>query len=199
VNREMLSIPQAAKYCSASRGTLWKYVKMGELRASFTPGGHYRILKEDLEAFVLKKGMYPLSNYQPVNKKILIVDDDPQIQDLLSKMLKAQKYETEVALSGFGVGAKVVKFKPRLIILDLFMHGMDSIEVCRQIKEDPETSHIKILTITAYDTKENRDRIMQAGADGYLAKPVVMETLLQYVENLLNNKQHLSGTQKGTV
>jgi len=78
-NDNFFSIPKAAKYCSISRGTLWKYVRMGELRASLTPGGHHRILKEDLEAFVLKKGMYPLAYKRFSKKRILIVDDDPKI------------------------------------------------------------------------------------------------------------------------
>jgi len=188
VIKDMYTIGQAAKYCSISRGTLWKYVRMGELRASLTPGGHHRILKEDLEAFVLKKGMYPLAYKRFSKKRILIVDDNPKIKDMLSKMLKAQRYETEVASSGFGVGAKVMKFKPGLIILDLFMPDIDGFKVCRQIKEDPDTSHIKILAITGYDTKENRDRIMEAGADGCLAKPIERVVLLQRVEELLSKK-----------
>jgi len=61
-------------------------------------------------------------------------------------------------------------------------------KVCRQIKEDPDISHIKILAITGYDTKENRDRIMDAGADGYLAKPVEQRKLFQHIRVLLNNK-----------
>ena len=190
LNKEIFSIPQAAEYCSLSRGTIWKYVKSGELKASLTPGRQYRIISKDLESFMRDKGMYPLANYQPSNKKILIVDDDIQIQELLTTMLSAHQYQTEVASSGFEAGAKVVKFKPGLIILDLIMLEMNGFEVCRQIKEDPDTSHIKILAITGYDTKENRDRIMQAGADDYLAKPVVIDTLLQHVENLFNPKSH---------
>ena len=190
MNRDMFSIPQAAKYCSIGRGTLWKYVKTGELRASLTPGGHFRVLKEDLESFMREKGMYPIANYQPTGKRILIVDDDPQIQDMLSKMLSLNNYQTEVASDGFEAGVKTIELKPGLIILDLFMPGMDGFEVCRKIKEDQETSHIKILAITGYDTQENRDRIMEAGADGYLAKPIERVVLLQRVEELLNKKAY---------
>jgi DNA-binding response OmpR family regulator len=148
-----------------------------------------RILKEDLEDFILEKGMYPLANTHSSRKKILIVDDDPQIQKLFTKILSVHNYETAVGSDGFEAGIKVKEFKPGLIILDLFMPGMDGFEVCKRIKENSSTSHIKILALTGYDTKENRDRIMQAGADGYLAKPVKRRTLLQQVEYLLNRKQ----------
>ena len=70
------------------------------------------------------------------------------------------------------------------------MPDIDGFKVCRQVKEDPEASHIKILAITGYDTKENRDRIIDAGADDYLAKPIEMVVLLQRVEELLSKKTY---------
>jgi excisionase family DNA binding protein len=185
VHDEIFSIPQAAKRCAISRWTLIKYVNSGELKASRTPGGHYRILKEDLENFIIKKKMYPLVRNRSSNKRILIVDDDLQVQKLLIAILSSKKYETETASSGFEAGAKVVKFNPGLIILDLFMPEMSGFEVCRQIKKDPETSHIKIIALTGHDSKQNRDRIMEEGADGFMAKPVEKDVLLQHVENLL--------------
>ena len=65
------------------------------------------------------------------------------------------------------------------------MPEMSGFEVCRRIKEDPDTSHIKILALTGYDTEENREKIMQAGADDYMAKPVERDVLLRHLEDLL--------------
>jgi len=196
LNQDLLSIPQAAKYCSLSRGTIWKYVKSGELKASLTPGRQYRIISKDLELFMREKGMYPFAQYQPASKKILIVDDDSQIQKVLTNVLSAQKYETAVASDGFEAGVKVTEFKPGLIILDLFMPGMDGFEVCKRIKENPLSSQIKILAITGYDTEENKARILKAGADGYMAKPFLKGELLQQIEDLLNNKKRLRMNKK---
>jgi CheY-like chemotaxis protein len=138
-----------------------------------------------------------MDNHEPAGKKILIVDDDPKILELLREMLSALQHETEVASSGFEAGAKVMKFKPCLVILDLIMPEINGFKVCRSIKENPDTSHIKVLAFTGYDTKENRDRIMKAGADDYLAKPVALETLLQHVENLLNNDTYFTMNKTG--
>jgi CheY-like chemotaxis protein len=66
------------------------------------------------------------------------------------------------------------------------MSEMDGFEVCGRIKENPTTCHIKIIAYTGFDTKENRDRIMKAGADGYLIKPVEKSVLLQSIEVLLD-------------
>jgi len=183
---EIFSIPKAAKYCAISRWTLWKLVKTGELKASRTSGGHYRILKKDLESFVFEKEIYPLSNNHSSSKKVLIVDNDPQILDMLKKMLSRNEFQTEVASDGFEAGIKVMEFKPGLVLLDLFMPWMDGFEVCRRLKENSSTSYIKILAITGHDTEENRERIIKAGADGYLKKPVGKNKLLQSILDLLN-------------
>ncbi|MDY6861398.1 MAG: response regulator [Thermodesulfobacteriota bacterium] len=127
-----------------------------------------------------------MRNHRPAGKKILIVDDDPTIQKLFTSILSTRNYETEVASDGFEAGLKVMEFRPDIIILDLFMPGMDGFEVCKRIKGNPTTSQIKILAITGYDTGENRARIMEAGADDYLAKPIAMDTLLQHIEGILN-------------
>jgi len=156
--------------------------------------GHFRILRKDLDVFIVERGMYPLANNFSSNNKILIVDDDRQIRDVLTQMLSAHKYETETASSGFAAGAKIATFRPGLIILDLLMPQMSGFEVCRLIKEDPQTSHIKILAVTGYDTEENRDKIMKAGADDYMTKPLPSDALLGRVAGLLNGKKDVSST-----
>lgn len=192
MKNDLYTVGQAAEYCSLSRGTVWRYIKSKDLKASQTPGGHFRILRKDLDSFIVERGMYPLANNLSSNNKILIVDDDPQIRDLLSQILSAHKYETATASSGFTAGAKIVSFRPGLIILDLLMPEMSGFEVCRLIKEDPQTSHIKILIITGYDTEENRDKIMKAGADDYMTKPLSKDALLGRVAGLLNGKKGVS-------
>ena len=157
-----------------------------QLKASRTPGGHFRILKKDLEMFMRKKGIYPFGSFQPFNNRILTVDDDPQIRDLLTTILSKNGYQTEIATDGFDAGFKIRAFKPGLIILDLIMPGMDGFEVCKRVKENSGTSHIKILAITGFDSTENRERIMAAGAGGYLTKPVEMGTLLRHVKQLFD-------------
>jgi len=193
MTQEIFGVLRAAAYCAVSRGTLWKYIKSGDLKASLTPGGHYRILKEDLEAFAREKGMYPLARYRPNDRKILIVDDDPQVRRMLATILSKEGFETETASDGFEAGVKAVRFKPGLIVLDLFMPGMDGFETCRRLKADTETRKMKILIVTGFDSRENKARIMEAGADGFMAKPIVKKTLLGHIEALLGNGQDTAG------
>lgn len=182
---DVLTIPEAAKFCAVDRITLWRWVKSGYLEASVTLGGHHRILKEDLESFLVDNGMYPLAKKYFLKDKILIVDDDPVLREVLSKALSDNKYQTEVAADGFEAGVKVMQFKPDLIILDLIMPRMDGFEVCKLIKKDPVLSHIKILILTGYPTDDNIDRATKIDADVFLGKPVGIDTLLRHIKDLL--------------
>lgn len=190
--KQIFTVPEAARYCCVDRVTFWRWVKSGNIKAWVTPGGHHRIDREDLEAFVREKGIF--SGYPEKNdkKNILIVDDDENIQKALTKSLEAHGFVTEVASDGFNAGLKVMKFEPDLIILDIVMPGMDGFEVCRHVKSNPATTHIKILTLTGYDTEENRKRIMDAGADDILVKPANAEILLARIHNLLNDSRFVT-------
>jgi len=189
VEKNILTIPEAAKYCAVDRVTLWRWVKSGLLRVSVTPGGHHRIVKDDLESFLVEKGMYPLAAKRFPGNRVLIVDDDPTVRKVTSEMLTHHQYETETAGDGFEAGVKVVQFKPDLLILDLIMPRMDGFEVCRYLKKDPTTSGIKILILTGYDTGKHREHVMAAGADDFLAKPVEVDILIRHMEDLLGRKK----------
>ena len=187
MRKDVLTIPEAASLCAVDRVTMWRWVKSGGLKVSVTPGGHHRILKETLESFLLDSGMYPLATKSFPRNRVLIVDNDPMIQKTLTQILFNYKYETETASDGFEAGIKTVQFKPHLIILDLIMPKLDGFHVCRYLKSDPTTSGVKILVLTGYDTGENREKIIQAGADDFLAKPVNLDTLHRHMENLLGS------------
>jgi len=189
VEKNILTIPEAAKYCAVDRVTMWRWAKSGILRTSVTPGGHHRITKEDLESFLIEKGMYSLATKSFPGNRILIVDDDAVVRESTSEILSRYKYETETAEDGFEAGVKVAQFKPDLVILDLIMPRMDGFEVCRYLKKDPTTSGIKILVLTGFDTGEYREQIMAAGADGFLAKPVEADILIRHLEDILGRKK----------
>lgn len=191
---DILTIPQAARYCSVDRVTMWRWVKSGHLQVSLTLGGHHRILKKDLESLLRSKGMYPLVRKFFPKKKILIVDDDSMVRKALAKTLSDRRYEIREAADGFEAGMQVMLFEPDLLILDLVMPAMDGIEVCKRIKQNSATAHMKTVVLTGYDTEENRRQILKAGADAFLVKPVDKDTLLRHVTNLLNKKKRATHT-----
>lgn len=180
------TIPKAAELCGITRATLLRWVKIGKLNSFQTPGGHHRILKEDLEGFMRENRMFHMVSKTQNYNKILIVDDDLQFLRVIEKFLAKDGYKLEKAADGFEAGLKIMQFKPELVILDLKMPNMDGFEVCRAIKKDPETRGIKIIILTGFGDEANKNRCLAVGADLFLSKPVEKNVLIKHVKSLLS-------------
>ncbi len=124
------------------------------------------------------------------NKKfdILIVDDDPQIHKIISKMLSAETYSVRSAYSGTEALENVSRAKPDLIILDIMMPKVSGIEVCNKIKGAADTKDIMILMLSAKDAQADRIEGLAHGADEYISKPFHMRHLIRKIEHMLATK-----------
>ncbi|MCK5092197.1 MAG: response regulator, partial [Gammaproteobacteria bacterium] len=81
---------------------------------------------------------------------------------------------------------------PNIVLLDLMMPGLDGFEVCRQLKDNPATSAIRVIAMTGYRTEENVKRIIEAGAEECLVKPIEQDSLLELIGiNQVNRKMHI--------
>ncbi len=185
IEKKVLTIPQAAEYCAVERMTMWRWVKAGYIEAFVTPGGHYRIKREDLMAFLENKGLPSRKTVSRDTARILVVDDDTDVCEVLRRIFKKERFEVDIALNGFEAGVKVLRFNPDIIVLDLVMPGIDGFEVCKLIKSNPKTSRIKILIYTGHDTEENMNKAVEAGVDGFLNKTVPKRILLDVIVQLL--------------
>ncbi len=122
-------------------------------------------------------------------KKILVVDDTPLNVKLLVDLLGFHNYEMVAASSGSEALEQVTKVRPDLILLDVVMPGMSGYEVCRTLRDDPETAVLPVVMVTAMDPAEERIRGIEAGADDFLTKPVNQAELLARVRSLLRVKE----------
>ncbi|MCR4407351.1 MAG: response regulator [Anaerolineae bacterium] len=119
------------------------------------------------------------------HKRILIVDDEPDVLTVMSRALADGPYELETATDGFEAGLKLSDFQPDLLILDLMMSRVNGFGVCELIRSNPAYQHIKILIVTGYASEENIAHALRAGADDFLEKPVNIRELQQKVQSLL--------------
>ena len=180
------SIPQAAKLCSVNSSTMHRWVASGKIKSYSTPGGHKRILIKDLKNWLEEHHMpIAIDEFENKKTKILIVDDEIKVQNYLKKALSGILIDVDVASDGFEAGKKLIQFKPDLLILDLFMPGMDGFEVCKKIKDDPSTQQIKILIMTGYGTQKNKNKVLSVGADAFLNKPSSKREIIDCIEKLL--------------
>lgn len=123
--------------------------------------------------------------------RVLIVDDVAANARLLEARLAAEYYVVACAEGGDEALRMVLELCPDVILLDVLMPGMDGFEVCRRLKADPATRHIPVVMITALDEPDERVRGLDAGADDFLTKPVVFDTLLARVRGLVRLKRML--------
>lgn len=121
--------------------------------------------------------------------RVLIVDDIPANVRLLQAKLEAEYYEVLPVHEGHAAIELAIECQPDIILLDVMMPGIDGYEVCRRLKEAPETRHVPIILITALDGREDRLSGLEAGADDFLTKPVDDVILMARLQALVRLKQ----------
>lgn len=119
---------------------------------------------------------------------ILLVDDDPDILDIISYNLKAEGYKVKTASSGREGVEKAKKVRPDLILLDVMMPEMDGIEACEQIRKTPGLEHTIIAFLTARGEDYSQVAGFDVGADDYIAKPVKPKVLTSRLKALLRRR-----------
>jgi two-component system phosphate regulon response regulator PhoB len=119
-------------------------------------------------------------------KKILIVDDQPEVRELVSVTLEIGPYQILTASSGEQALAVARRELPQLMLLDVMMPaGPDGLDVCRQLKSDPATSSITVVLLTSKGQDWDREAGFEAGANDYFVKPFSPLELIQKVEEVL--------------
>ena len=120
--------------------------------------------------------------------RILVVDDIEANVRLLEAKLSAEYYEVLIAYDGPTALAIAAKEKPDIVLLDVMMPGMDGFQVCRRLKDDPETRHVPVVLVTALDGRADRIAGLEAGADEFLTKPIDDVMLFARVRSLTRLK-----------
>lgn len=127
------------------------------------------------------------------SESILIVDDNPVNLKLVRVLLTGEGYEVRTATDADEALAVLEGFRPRLILMDLQLPGMDGLELTRRLKADPATRDTVVLAVTAYAMKGDEQKALAAGCDGYVAKPIDTRTLPTFVAEHLSRKRGRQG------
>jgi excisionase family DNA binding protein len=174
VKRSFFTTFEISEICEVNPTTVQNWVKERKLKAYVTPGGHRRIRKEDLTAFMREFGMPIPRRLVDECPYILIVDDEPEVLGSLKAMIESADGGAEIATAVDGVEAllKIGERKPDLLILDIMIPAMNGLEVCRKLKSNPGTRDIKIVAITGVHDPNLRGRVLRAGADLFFQKPL---------------------------
>jgi excisionase family DNA binding protein len=185
---DILTVFKASQICNVSSKTIINWIESGHIEAYKTVGGHRRINRNDLESFMKKQGIpIPQAEKDHHKKKIIVVDDDPIIVETIVQALEEDEFDYEVisAADGFEAGLQVKHFSPDLMILDIMMPDIKGYNVCKKIKENPETCDMKIIILSAYLDEEKFKKMKEYGADVCFSKPLPLPQLKEEVAKLL--------------
>jgi len=123
-----------------------------------------------------------------INRRILVIEDDPAGLRLVGYTLKKQGYEVVTASNGLEGLKKAREEGPDLVILDLMLPGVDGFEICHRLRTEPQTARLPILVLSGKTGEADRDTALKVGANAYLVKPASPSEIIKQVESLLARK-----------
>ncbi|MBN1523265.1 MAG: response regulator [Spirochaetales bacterium] len=190
---KIFSALEVANICGVVNQTAINWIKNGHLKAFMTPGGQYRVYTDDLIDFLNSRGMRIPEELETMNGEqlawntILVVDDDRDINDLLKRFLEKKLPEHNVlqAYDGFEAGQMISEWSPGIILLDIDLPGIDGHKLCQKLKSDGDYETPSIIAITGLDDPNEKNSILQNGADAFFAKPLELENLITTIRELL--------------
>lgn len=184
--KDVLTTGEVAKICNVAPRTVSKWFDSGALRGYRIPGSKdRRIPVNQLIRFMKQHGM-PLNGLMTGCTRILIVDDEQDIVEVLEKILEDEaKYEVEVARGGFAAGVIAEKFRPHVILLDMHLSDIDGKEVCKAVKANPDLQLTKIVALSGKLMDEEAKGLMNQGFDGFLKKPFHVKQVIEAIEDAM--------------
>ena len=175
VSDQLLTSSEVAELLQVNPSSIKKWVDDGLLVAFRTPGGHRRIRASDLVTFLVQHNMpIPTDLQDAAKKRLLVVDDETEQLRAISRSLKRFADRIEVQTTSNGIDALVLvgSFHPHAVLLDVYMPGIDGLEVCRRLKKNPATKDVQVYVVSGAFTASLEQKALEAGAIKCLPKPI---------------------------
>lgn len=177
---------EAAKICKVSQQTIIRCFDSGQLKGFRVPGSRFRrIPREQLFNFMRDNGI-PTDALESGKRKVLIVDDDLELVELLTDVLERDgRFEVKSVNNGFDAGMMVKDYRPDIIVLDVMLPDINGKEVCQRVRSDKEMDDVRIICISGMVEEDKVSELRAAGADDFMHKPFEVERLVSRMCQLL--------------
>jgi excisionase family DNA binding protein len=179
---EWLTLGQAAKYLGVAQSTIRKWSDLGRVPAFYTPGGHRRYRRGDLDAFLESSGPGGAEHAGPL---VLIVDDDEHMREYVKVNLELEGYTVRAVGSADEGLAAVEEEPPALILLDVMMPRVDGWEMLRRMQERHGVDAIPVIMFSGKVDEESAADAQARGASGFIGKPFDPRQLIDSTKQLL--------------
>ena len=178
---DWLTLGQAAKYLGVAQSTIRKWSDQRRLPAFYTPGGHRRYRKGDLDQFLERSGAGARSTE---GRLVLIVDDDDRLREFVRVNLEMEGYTVREAASAREGLDALEEQSPDLVLLDVMMPEMDGWEMLRQLHERHGVGAIPVIVFSG-KVEEEQGEAVSRGAQAFIGKPFSPQTLIERTKALL--------------
>ena len=184
--KELYTTGEAADVCSLSQQTIIRCFDSGRLRGFRIPGSKFRKIPRDNLLKFMKENSIPMQSLQTGRKRLLIVDDDAEIVEMMVDVLgRDGRFDIKTASTGYDAGIMTQKFNPDLILLDYMLPDVNGNIVCKIIKENPEFSNTRIIIISGVINQTEIDDLLKAGAEAFMKKPFSITELIDRIVAVL--------------
>ncbi len=184
--KDLFTTGEAAVICKVSQQTIIRCFDSGRLEGFRVPGSRFRrIPRQSLSKF-MRENRIPLDNLDSGKKKVLIVDDDAEIVELIADVLiRDGRFDIKSASSGYDAGVLTQQFRPDLILLDYMLPDVNGNVVFHTIKMNPEFENIKIIIVSGVIKQEEIEQLLKSGAEDFIKKPFNIVELTDKIANVL--------------
>jgi len=170
--KDLLTTGEAAEICRVSQQTIIRCFDAGRLEGFRIPGSKFRRIPRQSLIKFMKENNIPLGNLESGKKKVLVVDDDAEIVELIVDVLvKDGRFDIMTASSGYDAGILTQRFRPDLILLDYMLPDVNGNIVCQTIRRNPEFESIKIIIVSGVIKQDEIDLLLKSGAEDFIRKP----------------------------
>lgn len=182
--KDVLTTGEVAKICNVAPRTVSKWFDSGQLRGYRIPGSKDRRIPVTALVRFMKQHNIPMDSLRSGQTRVLLVDTDDQIVDVLRQMLTEQaNYEVRTASSGFSAGVECEKFRPHVMLLDAHLGDVDPLVLCKLIKDNPDLQLTRVIAMSSKLTDGQAHQLQTKGFDGYLKKPFNIRQVIETIED----------------
>jgi excisionase family DNA binding protein len=180
--KELFTTGEAADICRVSQQTIIRCFDSGRLEGFRVPGSRFRRIPRDALIKFMKDNAIPLDGLDFGKKKVLIVDDDTEIVELLVEALTRDgRFDVKTAASGYEAGIQTQRFRPHCLLLDYMLPDVNGNVVCHTIRRNPEFENIKIIIVSGVIKQDEIDQLLKSGAQDFIKKPFDISDLITRV------------------
>ena len=184
--KKLYTTGEVAKICNLSQQTIIRCFDAGRVEGFRIPGSKFRRIPHESLIKFMQSNDIPIDTLQSGKKKILIVDDDAEIIEMMVDVLvRDGRFDVRSAASGYEGGIMTEQFRPDLIILDYMLPDVNGNIVCRTIKRNPDFAEIKIIIVSGVVNEEEIEDLKQAGAEEFIKKPFNIAQLIDKITSIL--------------